>query len=91
MNTLENKNMVETTNGMTAKASTLNDCVNLFFQIGAMRGKDKTALLDMFSKAYSEDPLVATKVLFWARDVRGGAGERQIFRDILNFVLGKRR
>jgi hypothetical protein len=49
MNTLENKNMVETTNGMTAKASTLNDCVNLFFQIGAMRGKDKTALLTMFS------------------------------------------
>jgi len=87
MNTLENKNMVETTNGMTAKASTLNECVNLFFQIGAMRGKEKTALLDMFSKAYSEDPLVATKVLFWARDVRGGAGERQIFRDILEYLV----
>lgn len=87
MDTLENKNMVETTNGMTAKASTLNECVNLFFQIGAMRGKDKTALLDMFSKAYSEDPLVATKVLFWARDVRGGAGERQIFRDILKYLV----
>jgi hypothetical protein len=87
MNTLENKNMVETTNGMGAIASTLNECVNLFFQIGAMRGKDKSALLKMFAKAYTEDPLVATKVLFWARDVRGGAGERQIFRDIMEYLV----
>lgn len=88
MNTLENNTkVVTTTNGMTAKASTLNECVNLFFQIGAMRGKDKNALLEMFSKAYSENPLVATKVLFWVRDVRGGAGERQIFRDILEYLV----
>ena len=70
-----------------ALASSLNECVNLFFQVGAMRGKDKNALLQMFSKAYSENPLVATKVLFWARDARGGAGERQIFRDILEYLV----
>jgi len=86
MKTLENENIVETSNGMGANASTLNECVNLFFQIGAMRGKDKTALLQMFSSAYSEDPLTATKVLFWVRDVRGGAGERQIFKDIIEYL-----
>ena len=83
MTTLENtENMVETSNGMGALGTTLNECVNLFFQIGAMRGKSKKALLHLFSKAYNENPLVATKVLFWVRDVRGGAGERQIFHGI---------
>ena len=84
MATIENtENMVETSNGMGALGTTLNECVNLFFQIGAMRGKSKKALLNLFSKAYNENPLVATKVLFWVRDVREGAGERQIFKDIL--------
>ena len=86
MKTLENENRVEISEGMTAMASSLNECVDLFFQVGAMRGKDKNALLRMFTKAYSENPLVATKVLFWVRDVRGGAGERQIFRDILEYL-----
>ena len=87
MTTLENmENMVETSNGMGALGTTLNECVNLFFQIGAMRGKSKKALLHLFSKAYNENPLVATKVLFWVRDVREGAGERQIFKDILTYL-----
>lgn len=87
MTTLENMdNMVETSNGMGALGTTLNECVNLFFQIGAMRGKSKKALLNLFSKAYNENPLVATKVLFWVRDVREGAGERQIFKDILLYL-----
>ena len=87
MTTLENmENMVETSNGMGSLGTTLNECVNLFFQIGAMRGKSKRALLHLFSKAYNENPLVATKVLFWVRDVREGAGERQIFKDILTYL-----
>ena len=30
-----------TENGMTTNSSSLNHCVNLFFQIGAMRGASK--------------------------------------------------
>jgi hypothetical protein len=75
-----------TENGMTASSSSLNNCVNLFFEIGAMRGKDKQLLINLFVKAFNENPLVAMKLLFWARDVRGGAGERQIFRDITNYL-----
>ena len=71
-----------TENGMTTNSSTLNHCVDLFLQIGAMRGMDKKRLVSKFSKAYNEDALVAMRILFWARDVRGGAGERQIFRDL---------
>ena len=75
-----------TENGMTTNSSSLNSCVDLFFNIGAMRGQDKERLFSNFSIAFIEDPIRALKILFWARDVRGGAGERQIFRDIITYL-----
>lgn len=72
-----------TENGMTTNSTSLNANVDLFYNIGAMRGQDKARLIATFSKAFYEDPTRAMKILFWARDVRGGAGERQIFRDIM--------
>jgi len=69
-----------TENGMKARKSTANPCVDLFFNIGAMRGKD---VIPAFVAAYVHDPVAAIRIALWARDVRGGAGERKIFRDIL--------
>lgn len=43
-------------------------------------------LIDLFTKALAEDPERAMKTLFWARDVRGGAGERQIFKDVIYYL-----
>lgn len=79
-----------TENGMVTNSSSLNECVNLFFQIGAMRGQDKTRLINAFTKAFAENPLTAMKLLFWARDIRGGAGERQIFKDIVSYLANNR-
>ena len=79
-----------TENGMLTNSTSLNNCVDLFFQIGAMRGKNKTRLIEAFVKAYSENPLTAMKLLFWARDIRGGAGERQIFKDIIEYLANTR-
>jgi hypothetical protein len=76
-----------TENGMVTNSSTLNECANLFFTIGAMRNQDKERLISAFSKAFNENPLAALKILFWVRDVRGGAGERQIFRDIITYLV----
>lgn len=69
-----------TQNNMKALASTTDACVDLFFHIGASRGKDVTSL---FTAAYAESPERALRIALWARDVRGGSGERQLFRDIL--------
>ena len=80
------QNDTVTENGMTTNSSSLNHCVDLFSTIGAMRGQDKERLLRNFSLALLEDPTRAMKILFWARDVRGGAGERQIFRDVMQFL-----
>ena len=72
--------VARTENGMKAKAHSGNALVDLFYKIGASRGKSVTA---DFERAFQEDADLAMKIAFWSRDVRGGAGERQIFRDIL--------
>jgi hypothetical protein len=69
-----------TENGMKARKSTASATVDLFYKIGASRGKDITG---DFTAAYVENADVALRIAQWARDVRGGAGERQLFRDIL--------
>ena len=89
LSAMQTKNAL-TENGMTTNSTSLNLCVDLFFQIGAMRGQDKTRLINAFTKAFGENPLTAMKLLFWARDVRGGAGERQIFRDIVTYLSENR-
>ena len=72
-----------TTNGMKARKSTANSCVDLFFKIGASRGKDITK---DFVAAYAEDSEVAMRIALWVRDVRGGAGERELFRQIMKYL-----
>jgi hypothetical protein len=72
--------VARTENGMKAKAHSGNALVDLFYKIGASRGKSVTA---DFEKAFQEDSDLAMKIAFWSRDVRGGAGERQLFRDVL--------
>jgi len=83
-------NNTTTQNGMVTNSSTLNFCVDLFFTIGSKRGQDSLVLINQFVKAYEEDALTAMRILFWVRDIRGGAGERQIFRDIIKYLANTR-
>ena len=72
-----------TENGMKARKSTANACVDLFFKIGASRGKN---ILPEFTAAYVENRDLALRIAQWARDVRGGSGERELFRQILKHL-----
>ena len=72
-----------TENGMRARKSTANACVDLFFKIGASRGKN---IVPAFVAAYAEDKDVALRIAQWARDVRGGSGERELYRQILKYL-----
>lgn len=76
-------NVARTTNGMKALKSTLSNTTDLFFKIGASRGKNITT---QFEKAYSENREMSLRVAQWARDVRGGAGERELFRQVLKYL-----
>lgn len=69
-----------TANGMKASKSSANALVDLFYNIGASRGKN---IVPQFTAAMVQDKDLALRVALWARDVRKGAGERQLFRDIL--------
>ena len=69
-----------TANNMKARKSSANALVDLFYAIGASRGKN---IIPAFTAAMSENKDLALRIALWARDVRGGAGERQLFRDIL--------
>ena len=72
-----------TANGMKARKSTANAVVDLFYNIGASRGKD---VIPAFTAALVENRELALRVAAWARDARGGAGERESFRNILRYL-----
>ncbi len=73
----------ETLNGAVTNYSSLDANLDLFYLIGAARNMD---ILPVFSKAYTENKELALRIALWARDIRGGAGERQTFRDIIGFL-----
>lgn len=76
---------VLTENGDTAFKSSGSFCLDFFYFVGTLRGKYKEAIT-AFVKAFYEDKLLAIKILFFARDVREGLGERDVFRVILNYI-----
>lgn len=72
-------NTTATANGAKAYESTLNSCLDLFGQIAACRNNIQYAER-LFHLAYQENPETAVRILFYARDLRGGQGERSVFR-----------
>ena len=79
-------NYTLTENGAVTHRSTGSDCLNLFATIGALRNQDPKEIQRRFLRAYAEDPDLALKILFYARDVRGGLGERSVFRTLLAWL-----
>ena len=77
---------VRTENGAVALKSTSDARLDLFGVIGALRGADQARIERLFSEAYRADPLFATKIAFYARDIRGGLGERETFRTIMRYM-----
>jgi len=73
----------KTDNGAKAHFSSLSKCLDLFYLAGASRGKN---IEKEFLDALIENQDVALRILQWLRDVRGGAGERQLFRNLLKFA-----
>ncbi len=81
-------NRTYTENGAATYASTNSACLDLFATIGALRRQPEKEITDRFMRAFAENPDLAMKALFFARDVRGGLGERRVFRTILRWLAG---
>ena len=83
-------NKTYTENGALTYATTMSDCLDLFATIGALRNASEEDIIGRFVRAYAEDADIATKILFYARDIRGGLGERRAFRTILGYLAKNR-
>lgn len=75
-------NVARTENGDLAYKSTGSACLDFFSLCGGMR-RNLEDLDKLFAKAYAENPVVAIKILFYMRNIRGGLGERNSFRVLL--------
>ena len=84
-------NKTYTENGAVAHRTSGKDCLDLFAVIGALRRADDQTICSRFLKAYAENPDLAMKILFYARDVRGGLGERRVFRSILAWLASNEK
>lgn len=74
-----------TQNNALAYASTGMACLDLFSVAGAAR-RHPAQLVSLFERAYQQEPQLALRVLLWLRDARGGAGERQSFRNLFHWL-----
>lgn len=76
-----------TENGARTLSTSGQKVADLFFAIGNVRKNTTEQNMKLFLSAFNEDHEKALKVLFYARDVRGGQGERKFFRDALKEIL----
>ena len=72
-----------TQNGAKAYATTGSYLLDFFAEGGAMRNVSEGEIVKSFYNAFFENRLMATRCLFYLRDIRLGQGERRLFRVIL--------
>lgn len=84
-------NLTKTENGATTYRSTLSANLDLFAVAGTLRQKTESEIIRLFRRAYTEDRDIAMKTLFFSRDIRGGLGERRVFRTVLNWLARESR
>lgn len=84
MQAIDATSSARTENGMAAHNTTGQYTLDLFGKIGSARHADLT---QTFLNAYIENADVATRILLWARDARGGSGERETFRKLFALLI----
>ena len=78
--------MTRTLNGALTHGSSGDACLDFFAVAGGMRYRSPEDQIRLFDRAYIETPDLAMKLLFHLRDIRGGMGERKLFRTLLRHV-----
>ena len=81
-----NSSETRTENGAYARNTSGDASLDLFSTIGSLREANENRVESLFAGAFAEDSLLATRIAFYGRDVRGGLGERETFRVILRYM-----
>ena len=93
MTMLQNENnnrKVFTENGATAYATSGKFILDFNFKLSQYRNMSVADIQSDFCKVFFEDPLIATKFIFYIGDVRGGLGERKVFRACIDWLANNR-
>lgn len=72
-------NKTQTENGVETYISTTSNLLD-FFALGGATRNNLSLATDLFRKALAENKEDGIRILFYLRDIRGGQGERNIFR-----------
>lgn len=83
---LENFNHSVTENGAGGYRTTGKSLLDINFAVASLRSAPENEVIERFKRAFFEDKILAMKWLFFARDIRGGLGERRLFRTAMSFV-----
>lgn len=83
---LDNYNTAYTENGAVGYRTTGKSLLDLNFSVASLRKASEYDIATKFRNAYFEDKRLAVLWLFYARDVRGGLGERNLFRSAFKFL-----
>jgi len=83
-------NLTTTENNAATYLTTKSDCLDFFATVGALRRESEEEINARFDRAWAENPELALRTIFFARDIRGGLGERLVFRTILRHMAKDR-
>lgn len=86
---IRNSEKTVTENGAITPKSTNSPLLDFFSRGAAFRTRSETEINVAFDDAFAEDPAFATKCMFYFRDIRGGQGERRVFRTLLKHLAEK--
>ena len=81
---LESSSVVNNSKGGLYYSTSYSHNLDLFAL--ATRYKEENELISLFDKAYNEDKLVATSILLHNLDIRGGKGERRVFKVLFHHL-----
>ena len=86
-NTLNDEfNVSVSENGALGYRTSGKELLDLNFAVASLRGASEQEIIEKFTKAFFEDKILAMKWLFFARDARGGLGERRLFRVVIKHL-----
>lgn len=80
-------NTIKTENGAIGYKTTGKALLDMNFKISSYRSLSEDEIIKDFDKAFEESPELALRFLFYVRDVRGGIGERRLFRVIMRHLI----
>lgn len=76
-----------TENAAVAYATSGENILDFNFNLTTLRKSSEEEIKEAFIRVFYDDPKTAVKYLFYVADVRGGMGERKIFRTCMSWLI----